>query len=76
MARKKTKSKAIGFTMFNVTYEDGTMTSNRRVANELLDLSFGDDLLNFARTAIQGQDNDIAQRSKVRRAKIKTLAKV
>lgn len=76
MARKKTKSKAIGFTMFNVTYEDGTMTSNRRVANELLDLSFGDDLLNLARTAIQGQDNDIAQRSKVRRAKIKTLAKV
>ena len=76
MARKKTKSKAIGFTMFNVTYEDGTMTSNRRVASELLDLSFGDDLLNLARTAIQGQDNDIAQRSKVRRAKIKTLAKV
>ena len=73
MARKK--SKAIGFMMFNVTYEDGTMTSNRRVANELLDQSFGDDLLDLARTAIQDQDNAIAQRTRVRRAKIKTLTK-
>ena len=52
MARKKTKGKAAGFTTFNVAYEDGTMTSNRRVANELLDQSFGDDLLDLARTAI------------------------
>ena len=43
--------------MFNVTYEDGTMTSNRRVA----------------RTAIQEQDNDIAHRSRQRRAKIKAI---
>ena len=62
MARKKAKGKVAGFTMFNVAYEDGTMTSNRRVANELLDQSFGDDLLDLARTAIQEQDNDIAQR--------------
>jgi hypothetical protein len=71
MARKKTKGKAAGFTMFNVAYVDGTMTSNRRVANELLDQSFGDDLLDLARE----QDNDIAQRSKQRRAKVKTLTK-
>jgi hypothetical protein len=51
------------------------MTSNRRVANELLDQSFGDDLLDLARTAIQEQDNDIAQRSKQRRAKVKALTK-
>ena len=75
MARKKTKGKAAGFTMFNVAYVDGTMTSNRRVANELLDQSFGDDLLDLARTAIQEQDNDIAQRSKQRRAKVKALTK-
>ncbi|MEQ8357797.1 MAG: hypothetical protein RH942_19860 [Kiloniellaceae bacterium] len=75
MARKKTKGKAVGFTMFNVTYEDGTVTSNRRVANELLDQSFGDDLLDLARTAIQDQDNDIAQRSNQRRAKVKALTK-
>jgi hypothetical protein len=75
MARKKTKSKAAGFTMFNVAYEDGTVTSNRRVANELLDQSMGDDLLDLARTAIQDQDNEIAQRSNQRRAKVKTLTK-
>ncbi len=75
MARKKTKGKAAGFTMFNVTYEDGTMTSNRRVAHELLDQSFGDDLLDLARTAIQEQDNDIAHRSRQRRAKIKAITK-
>ncbi len=61
MARKNSKGKAAGFTIFNVTYEDGTITSNRRVANERLDQSFGDDLLDLARTAIQEQDNEIAQ---------------
>ena len=61
--------------MFNVAYDDGTVTSNRRVANELLDQSFGDDLLDLARTAIQNQDNEIAQRSKQRRAKVKALTK-
>ncbi len=75
MARKKAKSKAAGFTMFNVAYEDETMTSNRRVANELLDQSFGDDLQDLARTAIEDQDNEIAQRSGQRRAKIKSIAR-
>ncbi|GAB4372854.1 MAG: hypothetical protein Kow00114_34530 [Kiloniellaceae bacterium] len=76
MARKKSDRTAAGFTMFNVTYEDGTLTSNRRVANELLDLSFGDDLLDLARTAIQQQDGEIAARSGQKRAKIKSIVKV
>jgi hypothetical protein len=76
MARKKADRKGPAFTMFNVTYEDGTITSNRRVPNDQLDQSFGDDLLDLARTAIQQQDNDIAARSNQRRAKIKTIAKV
>jgi len=75
MARKNAKGKAVGFTIFNVIYEDGTTTSNRRVANELLDQSFGDDLLDLASTAIREQDNDIARRSKQRRAKIKAITK-
>ena len=75
MARKKPKGKAAVLTMFNVAYEDGTMTSNRRVANELLDQSFGDDLQDLARTAIEDQDNEIAQRSGERRAKIKSIAR-
>lgn len=75
MARKKA-DKGAAFTMFNVTYEDGSITSNRRVANEQLDLSFGDALLDLARTAIQQQDNEIAARSQQRRAKIKSIVKV
>lgn len=74
MVRRRNKGKAAGFTTFNVAYVDGTMTSNRRVANELLDLSFGDDLQDLARTAIEEQDNEIAQRSGERRAKIKSIA--
>ena len=73
MARNKSKTKPATFTMFNVTYEDGSITSNRRVENELLDQSFGDALLDLARTAIQDQDNEIAQRSNRRRAKIKSI---
>lgn len=74
MARKKSKGKTALFRVFNVTYEDGTMTSNRRIANELLDQAFGDDLLDLARTAILQQDNEIAQLSNQRRAKIKAIA--
>jgi hypothetical protein len=74
MARNKSKLKPATFTMFNVTYEDGSITSNRRVENDRLDQSFGDALLDLARTAIQDQDNEIAQRSNRRRAKIKSIA--
>ena len=76
MARKKADGRAAAYTMFNVTYEDGTLTSNRRIPNELLDQSFGDKLLDLARTAIQQQDNEIAARSSQRRAKIKAIVKV
>lgn len=76
MARSKTKGKVAGFTMFNVTYDDGTVTSNRRVSSELLDQSFGEAILDLARTAIEDQDNEIAQRSGHRRAKIKSIVQV
>jgi len=75
MARKKPKGKSAAFMMFNVTYEDGTVTSNRRVANDLLDQSFGGNLDDLALTAISDQDNEIAQRSNQRRAKIKSIAR-
>ena len=60
---------------FNVTYEDGRVTSNRRVSNDRLDQSFGTALLDLARTAIEDQDNEIAERSGQRRAKIKTIVR-
>ncbi len=75
MARKKPKGKGVVFTMFNVNYEDGMVTSNRRVSNDLLDQSFGDSFQDLARTAIEDQDNDIAQRSGKRRAKIKSIVR-
>ena len=73
MARKKPKGKGAAYTMFNVNYEDGTVTSNRRVSNDLLDQSFGDSFQDLARTAIENQDNEIAQLSGRRRAKIKSI---
>jgi len=73
MARKKPKGKGVAFTTFNVNYEDGMVTSNRRVSNDLLDQSFGESFQDLARTAIQDQDNEIAQRSRQRRAKIKSI---
>lgn len=74
MARMKPKRKNGTYSVFNVTYEDGSVTSNRRVSSELLDQSFGDSLLDLARTAIQKQDNEIARRSNRKRAKIKSIA--
>ena len=74
MARKKPAAKGATHMAFNVTYEDGMLTSNRRVSNDLLDQSFGDSLQDLARSAIEDQDNEIAQRSGQRRAKIKSIA--
>ncbi len=76
MARKKPKGKSAAFMFFNVTYQDGTVTSNRRVSRDLLDQSYGDSIQDLARTAIEDQDNEIAQRSGQRRAKIKSIDKV
>jgi hypothetical protein len=73
MARSKSKTNPASCTMFNVTYEDGSITSNRRVENDRLDVSMGDNLLDLARTAIEDQDNEIAQRSNRRRSKIKSI---
>ena len=75
MARKKSRGKGAAFMAFNVTYEDGMLTSNRRVSSELLDQSFGGSLQDLARTAIEDQDNEIAQRAGQRRAKIKAIAR-
>lgn len=76
MARKKPKGKSVAYTTFNVDYEDGSVTSNRRVSNDLLDQSFGDSFQDLARTAIEDQDNEIAQLSGRRRAKIKSIIRV
>ncbi len=75
MARKKPKGNGVASTTFNVIYEDGMVTSNRRVSNDLLDQTFGEPFQDLARTAIEDQDNEIAQRSGKRRAKIKSIVR-
>ncbi len=73
MARMKSKGKSAAFLMFNVTYEDGAIISNRRVPMGRLDQSFGDELLDLAHTAIKEQDNEIARLSNQPRGKIKSI---
>ncbi len=75
MARNKSKGKGAAFMAFNVTYEDGMVTSNRRVSSELLDQSFGESLQDLARSAIEDQDNKIAERAGQYRAKIKSIVR-
>ncbi len=76
MGRKKPKGKSAAFVAFNVVYEDGMVTSNRRVASELLDQSFGEPLEDLVRAAIEDQDNEIAKRAGRRRADIKSIERV
>lgn len=68
MARKPTAK--LEYVLFNVTYEDGSMTSNRKVpATELGGLE-GDEP---ARAIIEAQDREIAERSGRPRGPIKML---
>ena len=76
MARKKPKGRGAAFTAFNVAYEDGMVTSHRRISNDLLEQPFGEPLHDLARTAIEDQDNQIARLSGRRRAKIKSIVRV
>ena len=76
MVRKKSKDNHSAFSVFNVTYEDGSVTSNRRISKDLLDESFGDNLLDMARAAIKHQDDEISRRSSRPRAEIKTIIRV
>ncbi|WP_199085182.1 hypothetical protein [Bosea sp. ASV33] len=59
---KRAKSKALDaeFTMFDVLYEDGSRTSNRRVPTDLLGGLDGDEP---ARDAIAEQDRIISEKS-------------
>ena len=65
---KKQQARASGFVLFDVFYEDGTQTSNRKVpAADLggLDLP--------ARTFVEAQDREIGSVSGRPRGRIKTI---
>ena len=72
MARKKQQPVMNGFVLFDVVYQDGSRTSNRKVPSGELGGLDGDEP---ARTFIEAQDRTIAERSGNPRGPIKTLAR-
>jgi hypothetical protein len=69
---KKQQARPNGFVLFNVLYEDGTQSSNRKVpATELGGLD-GD---TTARALIEAQDRDIAEKSGRPRGRIKSISR-
>lgn len=60
MARKKSKPLESGYALFDVFYEDGSRSSNRRVPRTLLGGLDGDQP---AHDAIEEQDNAIAEKA-------------
>ena len=70
MARKKQTDSA--FVMFDVFYEDGTRSSNRRIPTADLGGLDGD---SPARDMIEAQDKKIAEMSGRPRAAIKTISR-
>jgi hypothetical protein len=73
MARRSTIRRVEDFILFDVLYEDGTRTSNRKVpGSELADADR--DLL--AKTFLEAQDRQIAEISGKPRTPIKSLTRV
>lgn len=71
MARKKPTAVA-EFVLFDVIYDDGSRSSNRRIPSAVLGGLDGDDP---ARAIIEAQDNQIAEMSGRPRAKIKSIVR-
>jgi hypothetical protein len=71
MARKP-QARPNGFVLFNVFYEDGTQTSNRKVPAAELGGLDGD---TPARAFVEAQDRDIAEKSGRPRGRIKAMSR-
>lgn len=69
MARKK-QAVVSDYVLFDVIYEDGTQTSNRRVPGDIVGGLDGDEP---AREVIEEQDRKIAEMSGRPRGPIKTI---
>ena len=72
MARRKPTSK-VEQLLFDVRYEDGSQTSNRKVSSAILTGLDADELI---LQEIQRQDREIAERSGKTRPAIKSITKV
>jgi hypothetical protein len=69
MGRRKPKARS-EFVLFDVLYQDGTQSSNRKVPAEALSGPDGDDA---AREILEAQDRQIAERSGKSRGRIATF---
>jgi hypothetical protein len=73
MGRRSTLRRLEEFVLFDVLYEDGTRTSNRKVPrSELVDI----DTDRLAMTYIEAQDRQISEISRKPRGLIKSLTRV
>jgi hypothetical protein len=72
MARNKSKLIESGYALFDVLYEDGSRSSNRRVPRSILGGLDGDEP---ARKAIEEQDNAIAEKAGRPRIPIKKVTR-
>jgi hypothetical protein len=72
MARRSAVRRVEEFVFFDVLYEDGTQTSNRKVPGSELDDLDGDLL---AKPYIEGQDRKIAEMSGRPRGAIKSVTR-
>jgi hypothetical protein len=70
LARKKSKPLETGYALFDVEYDDGSRSSNRRVPRSLLGGLDGDEP---ARRLIEEQDEAIAEKAGRPRVPIKTI---
>jgi hypothetical protein len=73
MARMKRSAAKAAPVLFNIVYEDGTLSSNRKVPSDALD-GIDDDAA--ARAFIEAQDRDIAAKSGRPRGRVKTITKL
>jgi hypothetical protein len=73
MARRSTVRRVEEFILFDVLYEDGTRTSNRKVPGSELGGTEGD---LPAKTYIEAQDRQIAELAGKSRTAIKSLTRV
>jgi hypothetical protein len=72
MAKMKPKARN-DFALFNVHYEDGSLTSNRKVPGEVLADLDGDQAIE---EFLAAQDQDIAEKSGKPRGPIKSIERV
>jgi len=71
MARKKPTAR-VEMVSFDVLYEDGTRSSNRRISSTELEGLDGD---GPALTLLEAQDREIAERSGMPRPRIKSVSR-